>query len=91
MAAFTTMHLKRICKLSDQLLSLSDKGFLTCNDARALMLNGVVRDCAYRLRSAAEEERRNRGTKEHREGGGPGKRPIRKRSGVTSRTEGGNS
>ena len=36
---------------------ISERGFASCEDDGCLLLNGMVRECAYRLRDAAERER----------------------------------
>ena len=36
---------------------ISEQGFASCDDDGCLLLNGMVRECAYRLRDAAEHER----------------------------------
>ena len=44
--------------LADKLVAISEKGFTAFDNDECLMLNGIVRDCAYRLRNAAEQARR---------------------------------
>ena len=49
-------HLKAILDLSDQLAAVAQSGFSSFDDDGSLLLNGIVRDCAFRLRDAVEVE-----------------------------------
>jgi hypothetical protein len=49
-------HIARILELADRMIALSERGFTSCSDDGCLLLNGMVRECAYRLRDAAERE-----------------------------------
>jgi hypothetical protein len=39
------------------MLVISEQGFMSCEDDGCLLLSGMVRESAYRLRDAAEMER----------------------------------
>lgn len=47
-----------ILELADRMIVISEQGFGSCDDDGCLLLNGLVRECAYRLRDAAELERK---------------------------------
>lgn len=47
-----------ILELADRMIVVSEQGFGSCDDDGCLLLNGLVREYAYRLRDAAEEERK---------------------------------
>ena len=51
------VQIRTILGIADQMIALSEKGFASCVDDGCLLLNGMVRECAYRLRDAAELER----------------------------------
>ena len=46
-----------ILEIADRMIVVSNKGFVSCDDDGCLLLNGMLRECAYRLRDAAEQER----------------------------------
>jgi hypothetical protein len=43
-------------KLSEELLEMAEKGVPTCTDDFCLLLYGIIRDCGYKIRRAAEQE-----------------------------------
>ena len=51
------------------MLVISEQGLATCDDDGCLLLNGMVRECAYRLRDAAELERKVHATNSERRNG----------------------
>jgi hypothetical protein len=51
------VQIRSILDLADRMIVVSEKGFLSCDDDGCLLLNGMVRDSAYRIRDAAERER----------------------------------
>ena len=51
------LQISSILKMADRMIVISEKGFGSCADDGCLLLNGLVRECAYRLRDAAELER----------------------------------
>jgi hypothetical protein len=62
------VQIRSILEMAERMIVISEKGFATCDDDGCLLLNGMVRECAYRLRDAAELERALHATKEK---GGP--------------------
>lgn len=50
------VQIRSILEMADRLLTLSDEGFQSSSDDGCVLLNGMVRECAYRLRAAAERE-----------------------------------
>lgn len=53
----TDLQIRSILELTERMIALSEAGFGSCEDDGCLMLNGLVRESAYRLRDAAEGER----------------------------------
>ena len=49
----------RTLELARQLTILADEGEATADDDSCLVLYGIVRDCAYKIRHAAEHEKEN--------------------------------
>jgi hypothetical protein len=56
-------HFVKILDLSDQLAAVAQSGYSAFDDDGSLLLNGIVRDCAFRLRDAVEVEMRARQAK----------------------------
>lgn len=52
-----------ILELADRMIAISEHGFRCCEDDGCLLLNGLVRECGYRLRDAAKMERKVHETK----------------------------
>ncbi len=44
-------------RLAEELLRVAEKGVPTCTDDCCLFLYGVIRDCGYKIRRAAEQEK----------------------------------
>jgi len=63
------VHIRTVMDLADKLVAISEKGFTAFDDDECLMLNGIVRDCAFRLRDAAEHARRIYMTQGHWDSG----------------------
>ena len=63
------VHIRTVMDLADKLVVISEKGFTAFDNDECLMLNGIVRDCAYRLRDAAEQTRRYYMTNGHWDSG----------------------
>ena len=61
------LQVHSILAMADRMIVLSDEGFLCCDDDGCLLLHGMVRDCAYQLRDAAERELKVHGTKGKRD------------------------
>jgi hypothetical protein len=57
-------HITRVLEMADRMIALSERGFTACIDDGCLLLNGMVRECAYRLRDAAEREQLAHGATE---------------------------
>ena len=53
-----SVQISSILELADRMIAISEQGFGSCDDDGCLLLNGLVRECAYRLRDAAELERK---------------------------------
>lgn len=53
------MQLRRIARLTNKMLYVSDTGDLTRKSSGYSMsvLNGIIRDCAHKIRAAAEVQR----------------------------------
>lgn len=49
-------HLKEVLKLARALIILADDGERDSEDDSCSLLYGIVRDCAYRMRTDAENE-----------------------------------
>jgi hypothetical protein len=45
-------------EMAQRLALLADQNDASTTDDRCVMLNGVIRDCAYKIRKCAEEVRR---------------------------------
>lgn len=67
------LQIRSILEISDRMLVISEEGFMSCDDDGCLLLNGMVRECAYRLRDAAEQEWQAHGTKGRRDAGEAGR------------------
>lgn len=52
------VQISSILELADRMIVISEQGFGSCDDDGCLLLNGLVRECGYRLRDAAELERK---------------------------------
>ncbi|MBN1867756.1 hypothetical protein JW916_10730 [Candidatus Sumerlaeota bacterium] len=50
-------HLKETIAIADRLIELAEEGEVECRDNGCAVVYGVVRDCAYRIRTEAERER----------------------------------
>lgn len=57
MARKNSSHIKKALELARQLTILADEGEAASGDDGCAVLYGVVRDCAYRIRGRAEQER----------------------------------
>lgn len=47
------VQISTILELADRMIVISEQGFGSCEDDGCLLLNGLVRECGYRLRDAA--------------------------------------
>lgn len=50
----TDEFVEKIRELADQLMAASELGFSGFDDDRCLLLSGIARDCAYRLRESVD-------------------------------------
>ena len=50
-------QIQSILQTTERMIAVSDEGLLSSVDDGCLLLNGMVRECAYRLRDAADRER----------------------------------
>jgi len=50
-------YIRKALDMACRLTSLADHGEMACRDDGCAVLYGVVRDCAYRIRGQAEQER----------------------------------
>lgn len=56
------VHIRRALEYARKLTILADEGEALSKDDSCLSLYGVIRDCAYKIRSQAEEERESHKT-----------------------------
>jgi hypothetical protein len=59
MSCRNNRFIKRALKMSNQLSALADEGEARSEDDGCAVLYGVIRDCAYRIRQRAEQEKEN--------------------------------
>lgn len=52
------LQIRSIVEMAELMLVISEQGLSSCVDDGCLLLNGMVRECAYRIRDAAELERK---------------------------------
>ena len=57
MTLSTDTFIHRTLELARELTLLADQGEAQCQDDGCAVLYGVVRDCAYKIRGRAEQER----------------------------------
>lgn len=50
------LQIRSIIEIAELMLVVSEQGLQSCEDDGCLLLNGLVRECAYRIRDAAELE-----------------------------------
>lgn len=50
------LQIRSILEMADRMITISEQGFMASDDDGCLLLNGMVRECAYRLRDAAKRE-----------------------------------
>lgn len=49
-------HLRESVALSEKMLDLADRGVDGCQDDGCLVVYGIMRDCAYKIRVSAQQE-----------------------------------
>ncbi len=59
MAQKCNSHIKRAFELARELTILADEGEADSGDDGCVLLYGVVRDCAYKVRNQAEREKKD--------------------------------
>ena len=52
--------------MADRMIALAEQGLVSSDDDGCLLLNGLFRECGYRIRDAAERERKVHMTKPKR-------------------------
>ncbi|HWR98893.1 MAG TPA: hypothetical protein VN317_10770 [Candidatus Methanoperedens sp.] len=52
------LQIRSVSEIAELMLVISEQGLAACEDDGCLLLNGMVRECAYRIRDAAEFERK---------------------------------
>lgn len=57
MTSRPNLNLNRVLKMTRDMSALADVGEAESEDAGCAVLFGIVRDCAYRIRGRAEQER----------------------------------
>ena len=57
MASLCNRHIQTALDLTRQLIELADKGQVYSEDDGCVLLYGIIRDCAYRIKAEAERER----------------------------------
>ena len=57
MARSSSRLIEKSLELARQLTILADQGEARCTDDGSAVLLGVIRDCAYKIRGRAEQER----------------------------------
>ena len=50
------VQIRSILELAERMIVISEEGFGSCDDDGCLLLNGLVRESAYKIRDAAEHE-----------------------------------
>jgi hypothetical protein len=58
MQSDAALQIRSIFEITELMLVVSEQGLQQCEDDGCLLLNGLVRECAYRIRNAAELERK---------------------------------
>ena len=56
-------NVARLAGIATEMIAVSDKGHAECRDENCVSLFGLAKDCAYRIRTAAEKESREHDVK----------------------------
>lgn len=56
MSEETIEHLEESVELAGRMLDLAERGVGGCQDDGCLVVYGIIRDCAYKIRSSAQNE-----------------------------------
>lgn len=51
-------NVSRLAEVASEMIAVADKGHAECRDENCVSLFGLAKDCAYRIKSAAERESR---------------------------------
>lgn len=49
-------NVNRLATIAAEMIAAADKGHAECHDDNCVSLFGLAKDCAYRIRTAAERE-----------------------------------
>lgn len=49
-------NIRLLIQVTNELISLADKGQAECTDDNCMSLYGLAKDCGYRIRTSAERE-----------------------------------
>ena len=49
-------NIKKLASIASEMIDVADKGHAECLDENCVSLFGLAKDCAYRIRTAAERE-----------------------------------
>ena len=51
-------NVSRLVGIASEMIAVADKGHSECRDEKCVSLFGLAKDCAYRIKTAAEQESR---------------------------------
>jgi len=49
-------NIRKLANIATEMIDIADKGHAECHDENCVSLFGLAKDCAYRIRTAAERE-----------------------------------
>lgn len=49
-------NVNKLASIAREMIDVADKGHAECHDENCVSLFGLAKDCAYRIRAAAERE-----------------------------------
>lgn len=49
-------NVRQLASIATEMIALADKGHAECEDENCVSLFGLAKDCAYRIKAAAEAE-----------------------------------
>lgn len=61
MSEKVSAHLHEALELSGKMMDLAERGVEGCQDDGCLVVYGILRDCAYKVRTSAEKELQEHG------------------------------
>lgn len=56
MGEVSNLHLHKVLEMARAILKLSEEGFACCEDDGCLMLNGLLRECSFKIQNDAKRE-----------------------------------